>query len=89
MKTKFAAALVAVPLTLSLGLAGAAQAKGCIRGAIAGGIAGHYAGHHAITGAVAGCIAARHVYKQKAQQEKLRQQQLNAPPQPAQTAPQR
>jgi len=80
MKTKFAVALVAVALILSLGLAGAAQAKGCIRGAIAGGIAGHYAGHHTWTGAAAGCIAGRHYYKQK----RLEQQQVTAPtPAPA------
>jgi uncharacterized protein YcfJ len=90
MKTQFASALVAISLASSLGLSGAAQAKGCIRGAIAGGVAGHYAGHHGVTGAVAGCLAARHFYKQKAQQETLRkQQQLNPPPQPVQTAPQR
>ena len=47
---------------LSIGLAGQAEAKGCIKGAIVGGIAGHYAGH-GVVGAIGGCAAGRALAK--------------------------
>ncbi len=40
-------------------LAGAAEAKGCIKGAVVGGLAGHVAGH-GVLGAAAGCLYGRH-----------------------------
>ncbi|WP_232631838.1 hypothetical protein [Methylobacterium sp. Leaf118] len=40
-------------------LAGAAEAKGCLKGAAVGGIAGHMAGH-GLAGAAAGCVIGRH-----------------------------
>ena len=42
------------------GLAGTAQARGCISGAAVGGVAGHVAGHHAVLGAAAGCAINHH-----------------------------
>ena len=47
---------------LSIGFAGQAEAKGCIKGAIVGGIAGHYAGH-GVVGAMGGCVAGRALAK--------------------------
>ena len=48
--------------SLTIGLAPAAEARGCIRGALVGGVAGHYVGRgHAVAGAAAGCLAGRHL----------------------------
>jgi hypothetical protein len=49
----------ACAVALSLGLVGAADARGCIKGAIVGGIAGHLAGHGKL-GAAAGCAIGHH-----------------------------
>ena len=52
-----------LPATLALaltGVAGTAEAAGCIKGAVVGGVAGHYAGHHAVLGAAAGCAIGHH-----------------------------
>lgn len=43
----------------AISLAGAAEAKGCLKGAAVGGIAGHMAGH-GVAGAAAGCVIGRH-----------------------------
>jgi uncharacterized protein YcfJ len=45
--------------TVSLALAPAADAEGCIKGAIVGGVAGHLAGHGKL-GAAAGCAVGHH-----------------------------
>jgi outer membrane lipoprotein SlyB len=50
---------------LTLAVASAADAKGCLKGAAVGGIAGHYAGHHGVLGAVAGCVYGRHEANKK------------------------
>ena len=50
-----------VGLSLLLGGAGAADARGCIKGAVVGGVAGHFAGHHALAGAAAGCVIGHHM----------------------------
>ncbi len=42
------------------GLAGPAQAAGCLSGAVVGGVAGHVAGHHGLLGAAAGCAIGHH-----------------------------
>jgi len=44
---------------IATGVAGPAQAKGCIKGAVVGGIAGHFAGH-GTAGAAAGCVIGHH-----------------------------
>ena len=44
---------------ISLTVAPAADAKGCIKGAIVGGVAGHMAGHGKL-GAAAGCVVGHH-----------------------------
>ena len=62
MKIVTAAALV---LALSLPIAGAADAKGCIKGAVVGGVAGHFAHHHAVLGAAAGCAVGHHLAHKK------------------------
>lgn len=49
------AALILAAVTL----AGAAEAKGCLKGAAVGGLAGHAVGH-GIAGAAAGCAIGRH-----------------------------
>lgn len=41
-------------------MAGAAEAKGCIKGAVVGGAAGHFAHHHGVLGAAAGCAIGHH-----------------------------
>ena len=53
-------------LALTAGIAGGAQAKGCLAGAAVGGVAGHMAGHHAGMGAAAGCVVGHHHAKMKA-----------------------
>jgi hypothetical protein len=51
----------ALGVSLLLGGAGAADARGCIKGAVVGGVAGHFAGHHALAGAAAGCVIGHHM----------------------------
>ena len=63
----FSSVSVAIALAAStLGMAGTAEAKGCLRGAAAGAVAGHVAGHHAIAGAMVGCAAMHHHYAKNA-----------------------
>ena len=50
-------------------VAGAADAKGCLKGAVVGGVAGHYAGHHGFLGAAAGCLYGRHRAKEQERQQ--------------------
>ncbi|HEY0182110.1 MAG TPA: hypothetical protein VGC09_04815 [Rhodopila sp.] len=70
------------PIVLSAGLAlamltmaGAAQAKGCIKGAIVGGVAGHMA-HHGVLGAAGGCAVGHHMAT-KREREAERQQRID------------
>jgi len=79
--------ILSAVLAMSLGLAGAAQAKGCIKGALVGGVAGHMV-HHGFMGAAAGCVTGRHLAHEKAKQEQIqRQQPQPAPQQPVAPAP--
>jgi hypothetical protein len=55
----FAVAAI-VAFTLGAGLAGPAQAKGCLKGAVVGGLAGHMA-HHGVLGAAGGCAVGHHM----------------------------
>lgn len=57
MKSIVAGAVLALSVA---GLAGTAEAKGCLKGAAVGGVAGHVAGHHGLLGAAAGCAIGRH-----------------------------
>ena len=49
---------------ISLALAPAVDAKGCIKGAVVGGVAGHMAGHGKL-GAAAGCAVGHHEANKK------------------------
>lgn len=49
-----------------LGMAGTAEAAGCVKGAIVGGVAGHMAGGHGMAGAAAGCAIGHHNAAKKA-----------------------
>lgn len=60
--------IVGVALAASLGMAGPAEAKGCVKGAVVGGVAGHVAGHHGLLGAAAGCVVGRHEAKKHARE---------------------
>lgn len=51
--------LVCLALSLAA-VAGAADARGCLKGAVVGGVAGHFAHHHAVLGAAAGCVIGHH-----------------------------
>ncbi len=53
----------------SLLMAGAAEAKGCLKGAAVGGVAGHFMGHHPVAGAAVGCAVGHHHAKVKARRE--------------------
>ena len=54
----FAAAAI-LSLVVAGGVAGPAQAKGCLKGAAVGGLAGHMVNHGAL-GAGAGCVVGHH-----------------------------
>jgi hypothetical protein len=71
MKMKVMMLIVAVFAT---GVAGQANAAGCLKGAVVGGVAGHYAGHHAVVGAVGGCMVGRHLAKKHAQEQAAQHQ---------------
>ncbi len=43
------------------GVAGSANAVGCLSGAVVGGVAGHMAHHHGLLGAAAGCAVGHHM----------------------------
>ncbi|PPQ32661.1 hypothetical protein CCS01_15545 [Rhodopila globiformis] len=58
MRTLAVAATLA--LAFAVGLAGPAEAKGCLSGAAVGGLAGHMA-HHGVLGAVGGCAVGHHM----------------------------
>lgn len=60
MNAKLVAVAAALTLT-SAGVAGTAEARGCLKGAVVGGVAGHFAGHHPILGAAAGCAIGHHM----------------------------
>lgn len=64
MKTSFAL-LAATTAVAFLTMAGAADAKGCIKGAVVGGVGGHVAGHHGLLGAAGGCVVGRHMANKK------------------------
>ncbi len=56
--------IVAFVTALSLavgGVAGSANAVGCVSGAVVGGVAGHMAHHHTVLGAAAGCAVGHHM----------------------------
>ena len=56
--------IVAFVASLSLavgGVAGSANAVGCLSGAVVGGVAGHMAHHHTLLGAAAGCAVGHHM----------------------------
>lgn len=74
--------VVAAALAGSLSLAGAAEARGCIKGAIVGGVAGHYAGHHGLLGAAAGCAVGRHEANRSARAAREQQQPGTGQPAP-------
>ena len=57
MKSFLACAALAFAIA---GVAGAADAKGCIKGAVVGGAAGYFANHHGALGAAAGCVIGHH-----------------------------
>jgi len=72
----------AIALTLSLGAAGAVQAKGCLKGAVVGGVAGHFAHRHTVLGAAAGCAIGHHIeHKKEVEARRAAQaQQVQTPP---------
>jgi hypothetical protein len=55
----------ALGLSLLVGGAGGADARGCVRGAVVGGVVGHFAGHHALVGAAAGCVIGHHMAQRR------------------------
>jgi len=57
---KYIVAAAILGLVSAGGIAGPAQAKGCLKGAAVGGVAGHMAGHHGVLGAGAGCVIGHH-----------------------------
>jgi hypothetical protein len=59
----------AFALVLAAGVAGPAQAKGCLKGAAVGGLAGHMA-HHGVLGAAGGCAVGHHMASKQEKQEK-------------------
>ena len=52
---------VSTAAALCLSLAGAADARGCLKGAAVGAVGGHVAGHHALAGAAVGCAVGHHI----------------------------
>jgi uncharacterized protein YcfJ len=71
--------LIYLTAILSIALAPAAEAKGCIKGAIVGGIAGHVAGHGKV-GAVAGCIIGHHEANKRDAHKGDQKEAPSAPP---------
>jgi hypothetical protein len=70
--------IIALPaLALVVGMAGPADAKGCLKGAVVGGVAGHMA-HHGVLGAAAGCAVGHHMANKQAEQQRMDQQQINS-----------
>lgn len=61
----FSALLAVAAASALLTMAGAAEAKGCIKGAVVGGVGGHVAGHHGLIGAAGGCVVGRHMANKK------------------------
>jgi len=57
----------AFALVLAAGVAGPAQAKGCLKGAAVGGLAGHMA-HHGVLGAAGGCAVGHHMASKQEKQ---------------------
>ncbi|MFL5257367.1 MAG: hypothetical protein ACJ8AI_31715 [Rhodopila sp.] len=57
----------ALALVLAAGVAGPAQAKGCLKGAAVGGLAGHMA-HHGVLGAAGGCAVGHHMASKQEKQ---------------------
>jgi hypothetical protein len=67
---------LAVTITLALAsIAGAADARGCVKGAVVGGVAGHFAHRHTVLGAAVGCAVGHHM---AAKQDRERQAELRA-----------
>lgn len=68
------------------GVAGSANAVGCLSGAVVGGVAGHMAHHHTLLGAAAGCAVGHHmavVAKRKKLAARQAAQMQGAHPAPA------
>ena len=81
MKLVTYAAILAVALT---GVAGSANAIGCLSGAVAGGVVGHMAHHHALAGAAVGCVAGHEMkVHQKKKAAQARAAAMAAHPAPA------
>ena len=68
--------IAVLAVALSLPLAPAAHAAGCLKGAVVGGLAGH-AVHHGVLGAVGGCAVGHHLAHKKAKQAPQAQQNPN------------
>jgi hypothetical protein len=64
-------------LALVVGVAGPANAAGCVKGAVVGGVAGHMAGHHGVLGAAAGCAVGHHEANKAAEQHRADRQPMN------------
>lgn len=67
----------ALSVLLATGVAGEAQAAGCLKGAAVGGLAGHMAGH-GVLGAAGGCVVGHHMAAKKANQANQAAAQPNA-----------
>jgi outer membrane lipoprotein SlyB len=52
------------------GMAGQANAAGCLKGAAVGGVGGHFVGKgHAVAGAAGGCVVGHHMAAKKAKDD--------------------
>jgi hypothetical protein len=69
MTIVFSSVMLATMMLATMGAAGSADAKGCLKGAVAGGAVGHYAGHHGLIGAAAGCLIGRHEATQREREQ--------------------
>jgi hypothetical protein len=63
-------ALVVGILAAVAGIAGEANAAGCLKGAAVGGVGGHFVGKgHAVVGAAGGCIVGHDMAAKKAKED--------------------
>ena len=78
-------ALVVGVVVAMAGMAGQANAAGCLKGAAVGGVGGHFVGKgHAVAGAAGGCVVGHHMAAKKAKEDATARAQ--AQQQPAQQA---
>ena len=69
-------ALVVGVVVAMAGIAGQANAAGCLKGAAVGGVGGHFVGKgHAVAGAAGGCIVGHHMAAKKAKQDAAAKEQ--------------